>query len=161
MAPTACKRTVSGTISLSGQEFFSPFPRGTGSLSVMSEYLALASGLARFIRDFSCPALLGNSIEEDILSFVYRAITCFSRPFQNRSTRYMLCNFPILLRKDPIEPRDTDTTTPAGFNVAIGLGSSHFARRYFGNHGCFLFQELLRCFSSLRCPQPAYVFSGR
>ena len=29
-----------------------------------------------------------------------------------------------------------------------GLGSSHFARRYFGNHFCFLFLRLLRCFSS-------------
>ena len=29
-----------------------------------------------------------------------------------------------------------------------GLGSFHFARRYFGNHGCFLFLRLLRCFSS-------------
>eukprot|EP00828_Plagiopyla_frontata_P005492 TRINITY_DN1221_c0_g1_i5.p1 TRINITY_DN1221_c0_g1~~TRINITY_DN1221_c0_g1_i5.p1 ORF type:complete len:206 (-),score=-29.96 TRINITY_DN1221_c0_g1_i5:24-641(-) len=28
-APTACKRTVSGSISLSLQEFFSPFPHGT------------------------------------------------------------------------------------------------------------------------------------
>ena len=29
-----------------------------------------------------------------------------------------------------------------------GLGSSHFARRYSGNHCCFLFLRLLRCFSS-------------
>ena len=29
-----------------------------------------------------------------------------------------------------------------------GLGSSHFARRYFGNHYYFLFVLLLRCFSS-------------
>ena len=29
-----------------------------------------------------------------------------------------------------------------------GLGSSHFARRYFGNHCYFLFVLLLRCFSS-------------
>ena len=29
-----------------------------------------------------------------------------------------------------------------------GLGSFHFARRYFGNHFCFLFLRLLRCFSS-------------
>ena len=35
---------------------------------------------------------------------------------------------------------------------AHGLGSFHFARRYFGNHYCFLFLELLRCFSSLRSP---------
>ena len=160
MAPTACKRTVSGTISLSGQEFFSPFPRGTGSLSVTSEYLALASGLAGFIRDFSCPALLGYSIKEDVLPFVYRAITFFSRPFQSRSTKQTLCNFPTHLQMDPTEPRYTDTTTPAGFNVAIGLGCSLFARRYWGNHMRFIFLELLRCFSSLRCPHPAYEFSG-
>ena len=130
MAPTACKRTVSGTISLSGQEFFSPFPHGTGSLSVTGEYLALPGGPGGFIRDFSCPALLGNSIEEDVLPFVYGAITLFSRPFQSRSTRQTLCNFPTLLQKDPTEPLNPDTTTPAGFNVAIGLGSSPFARRY-------------------------------
>ena len=28
------------------------------------------------------------------------------------------------------------------------MGSFHFARRYFGNHVCFLFLRLLRCFSS-------------
>ena len=33
-----------------------------------------------------------------------------------------------------------------------GLGSFHFARRYFGNHGCFLFLRLLRCFSSPGSP---------
>jgi hypothetical protein len=31
---TACKRTVSGSISLPSPGFFSPFPHGTGSLSV-------------------------------------------------------------------------------------------------------------------------------
>ena len=31
----------------------------------------------------------------------------------------------------------------------ISLGSSHFARRYFGNRVFFLFLQLLRCFSSL------------
>ena len=39
--------------------YFSPFPHGTGSLSVIGEYLALESGLPRFIPDFTCPALLG------------------------------------------------------------------------------------------------------
>ena len=41
----------------------------------------------------------------------------------------------------------------------IGLGSSRFARRYWGNRGFFLFLQLLRCFSSLRSLAPAYVFS--
>ena len=31
-----------------------------------------------------------------------------------------------------------------------GLGYFHFARRYSGNHYCFLFLRLLRCFSSAR-----------
>jgi hypothetical protein len=38
--------------------FFSPFPPGTGSLSVDYEYLALEDGPPMFRQDFSCPALL-------------------------------------------------------------------------------------------------------
>ena len=38
--------------------FFSPFPHGTGSLSVDDEYLALEDGPPMFRQDFSCPALL-------------------------------------------------------------------------------------------------------
>lgn len=58
MAPTACKRTVSGSVSPRYSRCFSPFPHGTGSLSVSQEYLALADGAAGFRRDFSGPALL-------------------------------------------------------------------------------------------------------
>ena len=39
--------------------FFSPFPRGTGSLSVTQEYLALRDGSRGFTWDFTCPMLLG------------------------------------------------------------------------------------------------------
>ena len=56
--PTDCKHMVSGSISLLCSRFFSPFPHGTGSLSVSGEYLALADGPARFTQGFSCPALL-------------------------------------------------------------------------------------------------------
>ena len=38
--------------------FFSPFPHGTGSLSVDNEYLALEDGPPIFRQDFACPALL-------------------------------------------------------------------------------------------------------
>jgi hypothetical protein len=38
--------------------FFSPFPHGTGSLSVDYEYLALEDGPPIFRQDFTCPALL-------------------------------------------------------------------------------------------------------
>ena len=57
-APTACRRTVSGSISLPSCGSFSPFPHGTGALSVSPEYLALAGGPAGFAQGFTCPALL-------------------------------------------------------------------------------------------------------
>ena len=58
LAPTACKRMVSGSISLPYSGFFSPFPHGTGSLSVSQEYLALPDGPGKFMQGFTCPALL-------------------------------------------------------------------------------------------------------
>ena len=57
-APTACKRMVSGSISPRYSRYFSPFPHGTGSLSVSQEYLVLADGPAGFTQGFTCPALL-------------------------------------------------------------------------------------------------------
>jgi hypothetical protein len=57
-APTACTHTVSGSISLRSPRFFSPFPHGTGSLSVGKEYLALEDGPPMFRQGFTCPALL-------------------------------------------------------------------------------------------------------
>src|SRR5690606_14224594 len=44
--------------------YFSPFPPGTCPLSVPREYLGLAGGPARFVRDFSGPVLLGNTHRE-------------------------------------------------------------------------------------------------
>ena len=82
-APTACTHTVSGSISLPSPGFFSPFPHGTGSLSVGQEYLALEDGPPMFRQGFSCPALL---IFHRIRAFAYRAITVYGRPFQDRST---------------------------------------------------------------------------
>ena len=57
-APTACTHTVSGSISLPSPGFFSPFPHGTGSLSVGREYLALEDGPPMFRQGFTCPVLL-------------------------------------------------------------------------------------------------------
>ena len=57
-APTACRHMGSGSVSLPCSGCFSPFPHGTGSLSVSREYLALPDGPGRFTQDSSCPALL-------------------------------------------------------------------------------------------------------
>src|SRR5258707_1947530 len=79
--PTACKRVVSGTISLPSQGFFSPFPHGTGSLSVASKYLALPDGPGRFPQGSTCPAVLRSHWKEDCI-FIYGAVTLYGRPFQ-------------------------------------------------------------------------------
>ena len=71
--------TVSGSISLPSPGFFSPFPHGTGSLSVDNEYLALEDGPPMFRQDFTCPALLDSSCQ----AFVYGAITLYGHPSQD------------------------------------------------------------------------------
>ena len=76
--PTACRRPVSGTVSLPSSGCFSPFPHGTGSLSVSKEYLAFGGGPPIFRQDFTCPALLDMSHR----SFLYGAVTLCCWPFQ-------------------------------------------------------------------------------
>ena len=57
------------------------------------------------------------------------------------------CNRPVLLpRHGPLGTR-------------TGLGCSPFARHYWGNHCCFLFLGVLRCFSSPRSP-PYSISTG-
>ena len=53
-------------------------------------------------------------------------------------------------------PHNPEHATLYGLHV-LGLGSSPFARRYSGNHNCFLFLGVLRCFTSPRSPRtPMY-----
>ena len=81
-APTACRQTVSGTISLPSPGCFSPFPHGTGSLSVAKTYLALGDGPPKFPQGSTCPAVLGALIQRVRSAFTYRSITFYGQPFQ-------------------------------------------------------------------------------
>src|ERR687887_1089878 len=60
-ASTACRHSVSGSISLPSSGCFSPFPHGTCSLSVTEEYLGLEGGPPIFRQDCTCPALLEDT----------------------------------------------------------------------------------------------------
>ena len=135
-APTACKRTVSGSIALPCSGFFSPFPHGTGPLSVSQEYLALADGTAGFRQDFPGPALLRILLRNDSISN-----TRLSRSTAQLSRRFL---YQITVDVAVLQPRARRN--------APGLGSSAFARHYLRNHCCFLFLRVLRCFSSPRSP---------
>ena len=75
---------IAGTISLRSQRFFSPFPRGTCSLSVANEYLALRSGLRGFTRSFTYIVLLRNS-----LGVFWFSITGLSPSMERVSIRFI------------------------------------------------------------------------
>ena len=77
-APTACRHSVSGSLSLPSSGCFSPFPHGTRALSVTEEYLGLEGGPPMFRQDFSCPALLEDPGEP----YPYGAVTRSGAPFQ-------------------------------------------------------------------------------
>ena len=147
----------SGSVSLPCAGYFSPFPHGTGSLSVSREYLALPDGPGGFSQDSSCPAIL--RIPLCFHRFRVRSFHALWRRFPAPSPRLCLA---ISWSYNPAGavtpavwalPRSLATTGGIiliFFSCRYGLGSSPFARHYWGNHSYFLFLQVLRCFSSLR-----------
>ena len=126
---------------------FSPFPHGTGSLSVRNEYLALRDGPRGFKQGFSCPALLRYLLRVWI-AFAYGSVTLYGSPFQ----KIQLATRLVTLLMQALQP-------PRHRNVT-GLGCSGFARHYYRNHCCFLFLQVLRWFTSLGLLVPDYEFIG-
>ena len=72
-----------------------------------------------------------------LVRFVYGAVTLSGCAFHRSSAKVssQLCR----------------STTPR--SMLLGLASFPFARRYLGNHVCFLFLRVLRCFSSPGAPR--------
>src|SRR5688572_15608794 len=111
--PTACRHTVSGTISLPSQGCFSPFPHGSGSLSVAGTYLALGDGPPGFPQGSTCPAVLRNQTREP-LSFRLRGLHPVSPAIPDRSATKSVSYSPTLLPQREVRPCNTLDTTPAG-----------------------------------------------
>ena len=68
LASTACKHTISGSVSPGYSPYFSPFLRSTGALSVFHPYLALRGGPRCFNQDSTCPGLLRIPITCNVIS---------------------------------------------------------------------------------------------
>ena len=117
------------------------FPSQYYALSVTEAYLALGGGPPCFPQGFPCPVvlwILPGSRRFHLRGF-HPLWPAFPKPF-----RYLLKSLP-------------QSATPACLHA--GLGSSHFARRYFGNRCFFLFLRVLRCFSSPG--SPPYAMDSR
>ena len=106
------------------------FPSQYYALSVTKEYLALEGGPSYFPQGFSCLVVLW--------------IPLAPYHFPVRGFHSLWPDFPDSSSND--SGHFLRSLTPACSHA--GLGSSHFARRYFGNRCFFLFLRLLRCFSS-------------
>ena len=126
---------VSGSISPFLSKCFSPFPHGTGSLSVSSEYLALPDGPGGFAQNSSCSALL-------------RIPLCLLL------LRIRVCH--PLWRQFPLSSPHVRSTTARSYNPIVALlplwfGLFPVRSPLLGESFIyFLFLRVLRCFSSPR-----------
>ena len=129
-ALSACKLTVSGSVSLPSRGSFHL------SLTVLFSIGHMVVFSLWGWSPFLPSGFLVSRRTPDSASlaqrFNYRGFTFFAIPFQVFRLRITI----LLTRSIPRE------------NYSHGLGSSDFARHYFRNHCCFLFLRVLRCFSS-------------
>ena len=108
---------------------FSPFPHGTGSLSVMGECSALEGGPPCFGPGFTCPALLGDAPRSPRGS-AYGALTRCGRPSHAVPLPLGFVTPPERAGSRDGAPRNPRAATPCRLHVrGFGLRSG-FARRY-------------------------------
>ena len=159
MAPTACRYTVSGTISL-------PF-RGAFHLSLTvlvhyrsSDVFSLTGWSPRVHTGFPVPGATQVPVTREAAVSHYGTITLCGSAFQTDSTTTTFCNSSqdlTILENWSYNPH---CTTPLSLHTA-GLGYSLFARHYSGNRFFFLLLPVLRCFSSRAYLPQAYVFNKK
>ena len=111
---------------------FSPFPHGTGSLSVTGECSALEGGPPGFGPGFTCPALLGMH-RSGPSGFAYGALTRCGRPFHAVPLPDGFVTTPRWAAPGRVS-RNPRAATPAAY-TRPGLGWCAFARRYSRNLG--------------------------
>lgn len=137
MAPTACKQTDSGSISILYLRCFSPFLHSTCSLSVSKEYLALGDGPPSFIQDCTCPALLRILLAKHSLRIRDYHPLWWSFP-----TRF--CSLPLVTHCSPTTPLLPKQSWFGLVPVRSPLLGESLV--------CSLLLWVLRCFSSPRSP---------
>ena len=101
-APTACRHTVSGSVTSPSRGSSHLSVALLSSLSVVREYLALRDGPRRFSRGFTCPDLLRYPLNNgDDSTAAYGTVTLCGRTFQN----VLLVDRFVTPSKGPTTPR--------------------------------------------------------
>jgi hypothetical protein len=111
----------------------------------------LGGGPPEFPQDFSCPVVLGNpaqGVPRIYPTGLSPAVVRLSRRFGYAWDFLLPAPTAIGTGQAPRPQRHN----ACGLSRDVGLSCSLFARRYWGNRGCFLFLRVLRCFSSPRSP---------
>ena len=103
---------------------FSPFPHGTGSLSVTGECLALEGGPPCFPPGFTCPAVLGYGPRGG-WGFAYGALTRCGRPSHAVPLPHPFLTAPRVPGPGPGPPATPDGNRP-GALPPIGFGLLRF-----------------------------------
>ena len=104
---------------------FSPFPYGTGSLSISKEYLALPDGAGSFRQDFSGPALLRIPLQNSQFP-----LTGLSPAMAQLSRRFSLIS---VSKCGPTTPRQHATMVwalPFSLATTRGIIIIFFSSRY-------------------------------
>ena len=154
-ALTACKRPVSGTISLPSRGTFHH------SLTVLStighqEVFRQPSGLGRFTQDSTSPVLLGHHPRHAPTSSAYGGITHYATPSQ--TIQLPASNAPGLRQKTNRTAPQPRTRNPCRVSHAHGLTIIRFRSPLLTE---YLLLRVLRCFTSPRHPPHPIQFRCR
>ena len=154
-ALTACKRPVSGTISLPSRGTFHH------SLTVLStighqEVFRQPSGLGRFTQDSTSPVLLGHRPRHAPTSSAYGGITHYATPSQTIQLQ-ISTRAPSPAEEDRTAPQPR-TRNPCRVSHAHGLTIIRFRSPLLTE---YLLLRVLRCFTSPRHPPHPIQFRCR
>ena len=151
-ALTACKRPVSGTISLPSRGTFHH------SLTVLStighqEVFRQPSGLGRFTQDSTSPVLLGQTVPDTHQPVPPTGVSP-TTPRLPRRFSYRPAHAPPLRQKRNRTAPQPRTRNPCRVSHAHGLTIIRFRSPLLTEYP---FLQVLRCFTSLRTPRPKPV----
>jgi hypothetical protein len=156
-APTDCRHTVSGTLSLPSRGTFHPsltvlvHYRSPGSIQPYQVVLADSHGIPRAPRYSGTPTTVRRQ-------HMYGALTLYGRPLACRSTPPRISHCVPSRRTRVQGPTTPMTQPPPGLTRhrfrlhPLSLATTH------GITICFLFHRVLRCFTSPGSLHPPYTF---